>query len=342
MKYFSTIGFLALSIPCLGQTPNVTQLTISEETDGANVFSIRVEAAGLSDTEQSNVTGTVDAVLNVDPANATTSEFTITGANLQGSDTTFSFSIIFSTINLSLQDLGATLVTTSPPGLVDSQTGIFDASQHAITLNSGLITGTGIASSVNRDLSEEDTSQQLSGEGVISLTPSGEGFDVLVEAPINISNDFVIEGAGLGGSNINATVSITGNIRARGFVTAPVVDPYLAWAALNGVENVPSTDFTLSSVINNQLVFALGFDAANAPQQIWQENQNGFSLMLSNEPLREPVRIEFSTSLNSWDLAPQTQITSGENLLPAGFSGPVAVARTGLTGFYRLASSSNN
>ena len=113
-------------------TPATATLTAVNET-GFNRINLEFEPPVLptgSDTSQ--LTGTIEILLEIDPATDEVSEMSIIDGNIQGSPVEMSGSTFFvGSYNLESSSLDAILDTPNPPGIVDPTTGDFDSAQHS-------------------------------------------------------------------------------------------------------------------------------------------------------------------------------------------------------------------
>lgn len=137
--------FLMLTSVATAQVRGNTVLTLSDAPD-VNVLGITLSALGIQDGENSDLSGTVSAILEIDPEADQVLEFTLTSGDLTATD--MNFSLLGGLIaDVSISDVKATIVTFAE-GPVDAETGQFEASLHQVTLNQGSISGTSIGGAV--------------------------------------------------------------------------------------------------------------------------------------------------------------------------------------------------
>ncbi len=328
--FFPLFGIFPFTLKA--QTPDSVQLALIPD-QGANILTITITALGVSDTQTSLMTGSLETRFNLDPTTSTSDEFTIVSGDLAGTDADFTLSAGILTGGVEIRGLQASAATITPPGELDPTTGFFEADQHLFTLNRGSITGTGVASSLAQNLTETPFSSTLEGMGTVILTPSGDDFEATVTVPISITQ---IQPILIG---VNATIEISGELTARGIIPAPASpDPYFIWATENGVSDLPENSFSLSSILPNRLVYALGYSAADVPPQVFSNTPAGVQLISNDNGLREAVEIQFTTNLMSWGTVTESQVIMGSAILPPGFNGEVILSKPEPRGFYRLMS----
>ena len=193
------------------------QLTLDPVDPQNQINQLTLEALGEQDT--TDLSGTVDIQINLNPQTGEITELTFTGGSFFGTNIGFDFGFFGS---ISGTNLGGTIETPSPPGSVIGVD--FPASEHDITLNSGEITGTGIVgSAIGSGFSFNDlplTSPGV-GMGTITANQNGDGYDITVLVPVSISE--VIATIDVVG---DVVLDVNGNVQASGFVqTSSIPEP---------------------------------------------------------------------------------------------------------------------
>ena len=123
--YLRPIGVIllgAFSGLAPAQVRITTSLSLSEEP-ATNVLNVTLSAFGIEDEESSDLSGAVEATLEVNPRTDEVSRLTINSADLTATDMSFSLAIgQISVAEVSLNGIEAT-IDTSQAGWVNSTTG---------------------------------------------------------------------------------------------------------------------------------------------------------------------------------------------------------------------------
>lgn len=275
MKFYLFLLLVLVPSRSFSQTANQATLTLLDE-DGVNEVAIELDVEEIGDSDDtSNLTGTLEVEVNISPSTSSTDEFSIISANVSGSDIELSAvrTIFFNPVaeyDITGTGLGFTAETTNPPAMVDPATGEFDAADHSITVNEGVLDG-----SANTVLTDEIevtfnfADQPFTGTGIgtgtITVTPGRrEGirqyYDLVVELPLSINQNIDIEDA-----PVTASGSVSGTIKAAGetFLEFPT---YEIWASGAGVAPDSQDNSDLSFETPNYFLFALGHDEASVPE----------------------------------------------------------------------------
>ena len=336
MKTLFFLLLAALPLPILSQTANQATLTLVDE-EGANEVDIEVTVAlnniDLESDDSSDLTGTIDVQLNISPGTATTDEFTILSADVQGSDINLSaeervFLVgVVAEYEFAGTGLGFTAETISPPGAVDVDTGEFDANDHAVTVNRGMLDGAANSLvteeiEVAYDFGEAPFTGAGSGTGTVTVTPGRkEGirqyYDIVVELPISIVQEIELEDVAIEGLAIDGDIS--GTIKAVGETFLEIPD-YETWAGEAGVASDSQSEFNLNPSVPNYLLFALGHDNNSAPEQLFTVSSGGITLETSGEFALGDFVIEWSEDLENWSAVPEAAMTSGSSSVSFGDS----------------------
>lgn len=335
---FLSIVFLtahSASAEVIEVTFTLTPATADENTLNLGL-SIAVPFVGaVPSSDSSQASGTVLARLDLDPESGAVSSFALLSGDISASDVNFVGSLFGSELyNLQAQDMGATVVTPSPPAAVSQ--GLSPAELHDITINEGTLSGRSALGPIEPQDFAELPVTGSGGEGdFVEITAvrssrsstSRDVFDLMLRYPISISQMIDTEGG-------SGTITATGTVRALAEASlrrlAP--NPYLAWAVANGNAEAPFEQKNFSSTLPNGLFWALGYEAGEAASSLVPAGAGSFSLTLPARGSASDVAVEFSSDLsapNSWEEI--DTIPAGSTGLQGPFGG------SGRAGFLRLA-----
>ncbi|MFT6864566.1 MAG: hypothetical protein ACJAVK_003134 [Akkermansiaceae bacterium] len=307
-----------------GQSVNQATLTLVEEA-GFNEVEIELDISNFGDSDDTSVlSGTLEVQVNISPIVATTDQLTILSADVSGSDIELKSRTFISSYEFTGTNLGFTATTIIPPGIVDPATGGFEANQHAVSTTRGLLRGeadTLITEpiDVDFDFSNEPFSGPGVGMGTITVTTGRiEGrrryFDLTVELPISL--DQTIDQEGL---PVSADVTIAGTIKATGETFVDLPD-YQTWASDLGLAADSENEADLQPDTPNYLLFALGFDQATAPREIFDFGPEGATLKVGGSLGLGGLEIEWSDDLVNWVRVPQSSMANGRSQINLGDS----------------------
>ncbi|MFP6896687.1 MAG: hypothetical protein VCA38_08810 [Roseibacillus sp.] len=332
-------GVLFAILPLHAETVFST-LTITPG-GGFNSIELEIEPPVLpSDSDATDLDGTLDVKLEINPDTNQVSEMTIIGGDATGSAIHLSGSaFLIGNYDFTSSELGAKLNTLVPPGIVDPLTGEFDAAAHELTVNDGVLTGSievpllGIDDEVAFDFSAAPFGGTGSGTGTVTLTHTGDtpiskDYDIVVLLPISIVNE--VDAGG-----VTIPISADGMIKAVGIASVPIApaDPFVTWTEDNGIAGASFDGDENGDGVANGLQWALGLDASTAP----------FSALL--QPVGDTgATVDFTVTLPAGGSAaeisvlvsddPETNpfalLTSGSvstgNPIPAGTTGTVTIS----------------
>ncbi len=313
----------------LAAIPASTTLTLVNQP-GYNQISVTVSPVvplvNLSSTSTTTLTGTVDALFNINPANGQTSELTLSNGRANGTNMVFSKSSFFGSYNINVTNLSAAISTIAPPGVVTPATGNFAANQHRFDIDQGTISGTAFGDPVNQSFTPENPASGTgTGTGSVILVHTGDSGiyrNYTVTATLDVAiNDSFISGT----TTVNVTGS--GTVRATGTVQVPKTE-YLAWTLAQGIANAPFSGDPDGDGVSNGLLWALGLDANANPlsylPKIDPDVPGGFVVPLPPNGIATPILVQSSNNLGTW--SPAAALTPLANPIPAGTSGPVFIA----------------
>jgi autotransporter-associated beta strand protein len=207
--------------------PVSSQLTFVSEP-GFNQINVTVDpGSGLADTDVTTLTGTVDALFNIDPLAGTTSELTLSNGRANGTNMSFANSAIFglASYNINVANLSSTLYTILPPGTVNPVDGLFAADQHRFDIDQGDITGSTSGSLIGDNVINESFSPANplggsgTGTGSVTLTALGDSgnfrvYNTVVTLPVTVADAFLV-----GSTNVDITGN--GTLKFAGTVQVP-------------------------------------------------------------------------------------------------------------------------
>ena len=241
--------------------PATSNLTLVNEP-GFNRITVTVDpGSGLSDTKVTTLTGSVDALFNIDPLTGTASELTLSNGRANGTNMTFSRSILFlGGYNITVSNLSSSLYTILPPGTVNPINGEFAGNQHAFDIDQGNITGSTNGLIGNNTINEafspaNPASGTGSGTGLVTLVSPGDSgnfriYNTVVTLPVSIADTFLA-----GSTNVNLTGS--GTLKFSGTVQVPLPDRPVADTVWTGA---------VSQDWKNPFNWTNGVPQENAPQ----------------------------------------------------------------------------
>lgn len=241
--------------------PATSNLTLVNEP-GFNRITVTVDpGSGLSDTKVTTLTGSVDALFNIDPLTGTASELTLSNGRANGTNMTFSRSILFlGGYNITVSNLSSSLYTILPPGTVNPINGEFAGNQHAFDIDQGNITGSTNGLIGNNTINEafspaNPASGTGSGTGLVTLVSPGDSgnfriYNTVVTLPVSIADTFLA-----GSTNVNLTGN--GTLKFSGTVQVPLPDRPVADTVWTGA---------VSQDWKNPFNWTNGVPQENAPQ----------------------------------------------------------------------------
>jgi hypothetical protein len=302
------------------------------EGPGFNQLQIRLDTTLGSDTENSTLTGTVEALFGIDPDTDTASQMTIVSGDVTASDVTFRIGFLL-TINATTNGMGGTVFTKSPPGAADPATSTFDASLHRFLINRGTITGSAVGTPINIDLATSSFAGTADGIGSFELTrlpdgPTAAFYSATLTTPVNIVKN-------IGEGTTAATVTDTGTLTAATAPGTPIqvsFDEYQRWTECNGIPGAPPQEDSNLSGAPNGITWALGLSNYDDPKphllQPDPATPRGFVLPLPPGGTAAPITVQISHSLapGSWVPALPGDLSTGVNPIPAGTTGQVTLS----------------
>ena len=216
--------WLAMIAPVTA-APASSRLSLVTEP-GFNQISVTVDpGGGLTDTDVTTLTGGVDALFNIDPLNATTSELTFSNGRASGTNMNFSRSTFLGGYNINVTNISSTLFTILPPGTVNPADGLFAGNQHAFNIDQGNINGSTNGLIGNNTIIESfsptsPASGTGSGNGSVTLVSPGDSgnfriFNTVVTLPVTLADTFLA-----GSTNVDLTGS--GTLKFAGTVQVPL------------------------------------------------------------------------------------------------------------------------
>lgn len=320
--------WLALLSP-LTAIPASTTLTLVNQS-GMNQISVTVNPGpGLSDTETTTLTGTVQAFFDINPATGQTSEMTLVNGRANGTNMTFQRGFSFLGYNITVSNLSAAIETITPPGVVTPANGQFSANQHGFEIDQGTVSGTALGDPVNTSFTPESSASGTgTGTGTVVLVHTGDSgiyrnYTVTATLPVSIADTFLA-------GTTSVAITATGTVRASGTVQVPKTE-YLAWTLDQGIPNAPFAGDPNGDGVSNGLLWALGLNANSNPLPYLPRpnpaQPGGFIVPLPPGGSGAPILIQSSPNLGTW--GPAGAVGPVANPVPAGTSGNVTVAPDG-------------
>jgi autotransporter-associated beta strand protein len=216
--------WLAMITP-IAAAPANSQLSLVNEA-GFNQINVTVDpGGGLSDTDATTLSGTVDAQFEIDPIAGTASQLTLYNGRASATSMNFSRSTIFGGYNINATNFSSTLYTILPPGTVNPVDGLFAANQHRFDIDQGSITGStnGLIgnNSINEVLSPANPiAGNGAGTGSVALVNLGDSgnfrvFNTVVTLPVTLADTFLV-----GSTNVDLTGD--GTLKFAGTVQVPL------------------------------------------------------------------------------------------------------------------------
>ena len=316
------------ALPVRGETV----LTLSPD-QGVNALTVTLGAGAITDDQTSQLSGTVNSSLMIDPATDEVSDLTFNSADITATDMRFLLGLGL-IADVTISEVEADLATF-PSGFVDAATGQFDATQHQVTLDEGAISGTSLVGQVDENFTENPVSGTGNGTGTVTLTRTGVAgnlvdYDVLVVLPVQFSHPL----------QQGVDVLVEGTIELQGVITVPL-DPYLAWTEANGIPEASFEGDHDGDGIPNGLLWALGYAADERPTlfspDLFFPGQVDFFIEPGSRGTRAPIVVEESIDLENWFEMDPFLVQGFENPVPAGTEWPFMITLSGgSAGYARL------
>ena len=232
-------------------------LTLTPPAGDANRFDIQLElneSLLLRSSDSTTAMGTVDAALDWElvDGDVVVNGITVTDSAITFDDLTFNF--VGGVLNVQGTGLGGEVTTPNPPSAVTA--GIFDASDHELTINQGLFAVAGIITD-NFDISTLPFSGSGTGDASLSLnevsrTASEVIYDITMLFPVAFSDRVLDSSAG---DDATMDIEVDGLVEAEGQLIAMLTaetsadydgdddvdgDDFLTWQRGNGIVELAS------------------------------------------------------------------------------------------------------
>jgi hypothetical protein len=325
------LGTLA---PLLAIPANTTLTLVNQP--GFNVITVKVDpGSGLDDTDTTTLTGTVQAILDVNPANGQTKELTLVNGRANGTNMNFSRTALFNlaAYNINVTNLSTAINTIAPPGLVTPATGQFAANQHRFDIDQGAITGTTSGVIGNNTINESFTPENPAsgtgtGTGTVVLAATGDSgiyrnYTVTMTLPVSITDTFLA-------GTTSVAITATGTVKATGTFQVPRTE-YLAWTVAGSIPGAPFNGDSNGDGVSNGVHWALGVAASADPRAYLPRPHpsvsGAFLVALPASGTGGPILIQSSSNLAAW--GPAAGVVAPANPLPAGSAGTIAIQADG-------------
>ena len=323
--------WLGLIAPLAAIPANTTLTLISDPV--FNKITVKVDpGSSLDDTDVTTLTGTVQAFMDINPANGQTTELTLVNGRANGTNMNFARTAPFNlaSYNINVTNLSTAIYTIAPPGVVTPATGQFAADQHRFEIDQGTISGTTSGLIGNNTINESFSPTNPAtgtgtGTGTVVITATGDtgmyrNFTVTATLPVSITDTFLA-------GTTSVAITATGTVKATGTVQVPKTE-YLAWTIGQGIPNAPFNGDANNDGIANGLVWALGLNANTDPRPFLPRPNpavpGGFIVPLPGSGTAAPILIQSSPQLASW--APAASVAPVANPIPTGTNVNVTIA----------------
>jgi hypothetical protein len=314
----------ASSLPAI---PVGTTLVLTSEP-AYNVLTVTLDPVvgfDLSSTDSSRMTGSIQVLLDIDPATATTPILTMVEGRTHGTNLRFRNGFFY---DMTFRGASAFIRTPVAPGIVTPATGLFAANQYRFDIDQGVLSGTALGNPVSRTFTPEAPSAGLgTGSGSILLTSLGDSglfrnFDVMVTIPVSNGDSFLSD-------TITVNVNATGTLRALGTVQVPRT-AYIDWSIRQNQPGAPFLADPESDGIPHGLLWALGLSVTDDPRPNLlrpdPDLRGAFLFTLPDAGSAAPILIESSTDLTHWSPVPSASLTGLSNPVPARSRGDIRIA----------------
>jgi len=333
------------TLPLFSQSENRATLTLVKEA-GYNEMEIDLDIDLLgASNDTSFLSGTIEVTLNIHPENHQTDELTLDAAEVSASDFRLNKPGFFTNYNFEAKGLKMAADTVNPPGVVDPATGDFDASQYRLSITEGVLSGSAYTlatGSIEIDPPVDFSSLPIegvgTGSGTVVVTPTTrtgnrQNYNVVLVIPVTLSQTL----ENIQDTGFSATTDLAGTIKAVGTTYVDLLD-YPSWAEVQGLAENTQNESGLNPEISNYLLFSLGFDRDNTPNQLWERRTTGFSLKVGPGRIGNDLIIQWSADGLNWERVPQEAMISGSSLIEKYSTPPQTLVGFGNTQrrFYRV------
>ena len=342
MKKTFTLPLLLSTSIASAELVDVT-LNLIPASSAQNTLSLSLSVMGISSSDTSQASGSINARLDIDPSTGAISSFELLSGEVTTTAVEFEargfFNILLYSINTT--DLGATVNTPAPPAPVSN--GETAAELHELIINSGSLSGTSLAGDIpSQDFADNNVTGSGTVGDVVTITSAlsigssatSQIFDLGLSFPVSITQEVEAEG-------LSATITADGLVRAIGqvsFTRAPT-NPFLLWATDNGIANAPFEGNDFDGQLDNGLFWALGYNRGEDPRLLTPTTSGAFTLSLPRRGTASEVSLMTTTNLSNpnWVLVDTSQLSVTSNPLPPATNGIITITPDG-TGprFYRL------
>ena len=160
---------LSVSVPAAAVIVSLP-LTLSPVEDDTNRLTFDVAAFNLSDSDTTDLTGSVDAQLelSLSPTEATVTGVRFDGGMVDASDLDFDFGFFVTLASIDGRDLGGEVLTPTS-GFSNVIGGSFPTEDHVLRINRGTLKGSLLASAIDVDLAAEPIELTQVGTATVEL-----------------------------------------------------------------------------------------------------------------------------------------------------------------------------
>lgn len=316
-------------------TAEVIDITLNLTPPNAltNTLDLTLEVPVLGNSsDTTEVSGSILARIDIDPETGLISSLELLSGDLSGTPVNFSNSVLLlGSYDLSTSVLGGTVDTLAPPAPVIAQQTA--AELHQLIINSGTLTGSATALGTTTPVGLDFSTTPVLGTGPVgdfaviasipnplASTDTSAVFDLIFSYPIELTQEVDI--------GISVSVFANGNVNALGQVSLPIEppNPYLIWAATNGIPEAPFTENDFSTLLPSGLFWALGYNAGDNPAILCPDNNppGTFTLNLPQNGTVAEVAVQRNLDLsnpNSWITIATIPVGATETQGPFGNGG---------------------
>jgi len=204
-------------------------MVLTPPTPTANRITLDIDIGIDSDSDTADYSGHITVATSFDMVNLAPDfdELTFVGGTVAATDMDFNFAL--GLLQLTATGVAGTPTTALPPGSVT--TTAFNAADHQIQFNQGMLTATGLVSQAT-DLAVEPATAGGSGAGVFAVTGSSVAgttatYDVVLIMPIDSQDTSTID-------TLTVTTAFTGSLRATGSFSVEIPEPATGVALIGG------------------------------------------------------------------------------------------------------------
>lgn len=244
--------------------------SLAPATNEANRLTFTISSFGFTDTDTSDVSGSVGGQLELDvsPAGVSVTGLRFDGGQIDATDLDFTFGSLFTVATIEGRNLGGDLVTINP-GFSPVSGGQFPTEDHLFVIDEGTLMIESILGDETFDLAADPAELVEEGIATISLQETAASgalrtYLATLMLPVDATT---VEGDG----SVSATIDVVGNLVATGSFQVNLGLP----GDFNEDGTVDAADYTVwrDDFANGQ--------APASDYQVWRDNYGASSLPLA-------------------------------------------------------------